>query len=110
MTAIDTTLDQVFQEWDDHKFKLQSTPPEQQGSKYGPWAKLISQRQVLFAERWRPDRMKLLKKLGKTEGATADSVRATLTPLAREDFVHDLRTWGVPDQHAVAAGSLVAVK
>jgi hypothetical protein len=54
--------------------------------------------------------MKLLKKLGKAEGATVDSVKATLTPLAREDFVHDLRTWGVPDRYAVTAGSLVEVK
>jgi hypothetical protein len=110
MAAIDATLDQVFQEWDDKKFKLHSTPPEQQGQKFGAWAKLISQRQATFADSWRPDRMKLLKKLGKTDGATAESVRATLTPLARADFVHDLRTWGVPDQHAVAAGSLVEVK
>jgi hypothetical protein len=110
MAAIDTTLDQVFQEWDDKKFKLQNTPPEQQGNKFGPWAKLIAQRQAIFANAWRPDRMKLIKKLGKTEGATVDSVRATLTPLARTDFVSDLRTWGVPDQYAVAAGSLVEVK
>jgi len=110
MAAIDTTLDQVFQEWDDKKFKLHSTPPESQGAKFGVWGKLIAQRQAIFADVWRPDRMKLLKKMGKTEGATVESVRGTLTPLARADFIHDLRTWGVPDQQANAAGTLVEVK
>ena len=110
MASIDATLDQVFQEWDDQKFKVRNAPPESQGDKLGPWAKLVGQRQQLFAERWRPDRMKVLKKLGKTENATPDAIRGTLTPLAREDFVADLRTWGVPDRYAVAAGSLVEVK
>lgn len=108
--AIEATLDQVFQEWDEQKFKLRSTPAEGQGDKFGPWAKLISQRQTLFAERWRPDRMKVLKKLGKNDNATPETVRGTLTPLAREEFVADLRTWGVPDRQAMAAGSLVEVK
>lgn len=110
MATNDTTVDQVFQQWDDKQIKLQSTAADSMKEKLGPWAKLISQRQTLFAERWRPDRMKVLKKLGKTDNATAESVRGTLTPLAREDFVADLRTFGVPDRQAVAAGALVEVK
>ena len=109
--AIDTTVDQVFQEWDDHKIRLHSTPAQSQADKYGAWAKLIGQRQTLFAERWRPDRMKVLKKLGgKTENVGHDQIRGFLTPLAREEFIHDLRTWGVPDRYAVAAGPLIEVK
>ena len=110
MASIDTTLDQVFQDWDDKKVKLHSTAADSQAEKFGPWAKLIAQRQALFAERWRPDRIKVLKKLGKTDGATADSVRGTLTPVAREDFISDLRTFGVPDKYVVPASSLVEVK
>lgn len=110
MAGNDKSLDQVFQDWDDQRVRLHSTPVEQQAAKYGPWAKLIGQRQQLFAERWRPDRMKVVKKLGKQDNASPDSVRGTLTPLAREEFVEDLRTWGVPDRFAVAAGSLVEVK
>lgn len=110
MATIDTTLDEVFQQWDDKRIKLQSKPADTMADKLGPWAKLINQRQSLFAERWRPERMKVLKKLGKTDNATADSVRGTLTPLAREEFVADLRTFGVPDRQAVAAGALVEVK
>lgn len=110
MATIDTTVDQVFQQWDDKQIKLQSKAAETMADKLGPWAKLIGQRQTLFAERWRPDRMKVLKKLGKTDNATADSIRGTLTPLAREDFVSDLRTFGVPDRQAHAAGALVEVK
>jgi hypothetical protein len=110
MATIDTTVDQVFQQWDDKQIKLQSKAAETMADKLGPWAKLIGQRQTLFAERWRPDRMKVLKKLGKTDNATADSIRGTLTPLAREDFVSDLRAFGVPDRPAHAAGALVEVK
>lgn len=110
MATIDTTLDEVFQQWDDKRIKLQSKAADTMADKLGPWAKLINQRQALFAERWRPDRMKVLKKLGKTDNATVDSVRGTLTPLAREEFVSDLRTFGVPDRQAVAAGALVEVK
>jgi hypothetical protein len=110
MATIDTTLDQVFQQWDDKQIKLQNKPAESMAEKLGPWAKLIGQRQMLFAERWRPDRMKVLKKLGKTDNATAESIRGTLTPLARDEFVADLRNFGVPDRHAAAAGALVEVK
>lgn len=110
MANIDATLDQVFQDWDDKKIKLQKAPIDAKEGKFGPWAKLIGQRQALFAERWRPDRMKVLKKLGKTDNATPESVRGTLTPVAREDFVADLRTFGVPDRFAASAGSLVEVK
>jgi hypothetical protein len=109
--AIDNTVDQVFQEWDDHKLRLHSTPAQTQAEKYGAWAKLITQRQTLFVERWRPERMKVLKKLGgKTEGTDTAKIKGTLTPLAREEFIHDLRTWGVPDKYAVAAGPLIEVK
>lgn len=110
MAAIDTSLDQVFQDWDDSKVKLHTTPVEQQAARLGPWAKLIGQRQQLFAERWRPDRVKVSKRLGKTANPTAETVRGQLTPLAREEFIADLRTWGVPDQFAHAAGSLVEVR
>lgn len=110
MATIDATLDQVFQQWDDKQIKLESAPPDSMKDKLGPWAKLIGQRQTLFAERWRPDRMKVLKKLGKTDNASQESVRGTLTSLAREDFVGDLRTFGVPDRQAHAAGALVEVK
>jgi hypothetical protein len=109
MAAIET-IDQVIQDWDDSKLKLHTTSAEQQADKFGPWAKLISQRQALFVERWKPERIKVLKKLGKSDNASADAIRGTLTPLAREEFVHDLRTWGVPDKYAVSAGSLVEVK
>ena len=109
MAAIDT-IDHVIQEWDDQKIKFHNTPAEQQADKFGPWTKLIAQRQVLFADRWKPERIKVLKKLGKTENASADAVKGTLTPLAREEFVHDLRTWGVPDTYAHKAGNLVEVK
>ena len=109
MAAIDTSLDQVFQEWDDKRIKLRTGTVEQQAEKLGPWAKLVGQRLQNFSERWRPDRMHVIKKLGKTE-PTADSIRSTLTPLARDEFLSDLRTWGVPDRYATAAGSLVEVK
>jgi hypothetical protein len=110
MANIDATVDEVFQQWDDQKLKLQKVPLEGQEGKFGPWVKLIGQRQALFAERWRPDRMKVLKKLGNQNNATVESVRGVLTPVAREDFVADLRTFGVPDRYAAAAGSLVEVK
>jgi hypothetical protein len=110
MANIDATVDEVFQQWDDNKIKLHKAPLEGQEAKVGPWAKLIGQRQALFAERWRPDRIKVLKKLGGTNNATVESVRGALTPVAREDFVSDLRTFGVPDRYAAAAGSLVEVK
>jgi hypothetical protein len=109
MAAIDT-IDQVIQEWDDSKIKLQNKSAEEQSAKFGPWTKLIAQRQALFAERWKPERIKVLKKLGNTKDASADAVKGTLTPLAREEFVHDLRNYGVPDKYAVPAGSLVEVK
>ena len=110
MAAIDATVDQVFQEWDDHKVKLHSGNVEERAQQLGPWTKLVGQRLTLFAERWRPDRIKVLKKVGSNQNAHADAVRGHLTPLAREEFVADLRTWGVPDRYAVVAGSLVEVK
>src|SRR5579872_4434316 len=99
MTGIDSSVDQVFQEWDDQRIKLRSAPVEQQADKYGPWAKLIGQRQQLFCERWRPDRMKILKRVGNQNKATPDAIRGALTPLARDEFIADLRTWGVPDKY-----------
>ena len=108
MAAIDTAMDQVFQDWDDKKVSLQKTPTEQMAQQLGPWAKLVGQRLDIFAERWRPDRMKISKKL--KNDANADQVRGQLTPLAREEFISDLRTWGVPDRHAHMAGALVEVK
>jgi hypothetical protein len=110
MAAIDATVDQVFQEWDDRKVSLHSGNVEERAHQLGPWAKLIGQRLTLFTERWRPDRFKVLKKLGSSTNASADTVRGHLTPLAREEFVADLRSWGIPDRYAVAAGSLVEVK
>ena len=85
MANIDATVDEVFQQWDDQKLKLQKVPLEGQEGKFGPWVKLIGQRQALFAERWRPDRMKVLKKLGNQNNATVESVRGVLTPVAEED-------------------------
>ena len=110
MAAIDTTVDQVFQDWDDRKVKLHSGNVEERAQQLGPWTKLVGQRLTLFAERWRPDRIKVLKKVGNNSNANHDTVRGHLTPLAREEFVADLRAWGVPDRYAVAAGSLVEVK
>ena len=110
MAAIDETVDQVFQEWDDQKVKLHSGKVEEKAQQLGPWAKLVGQRLTLFVERWRPDRIKVLKKIGNKGNASADTVRGQLTPLAREEFVADLRAWGIPDRYAVAAGSLVEVK
>jgi len=109
MAAIDTSVDQVFQDWDEQRIKLHSTPAEQQAAKLGPWTKLVGQRQQIFVERWRPDRMKVLKKVGNANNANAETVRGHLTPLAREEFVADLRAWGIPDRYAIAAGSLIDV-
>jgi len=53
---------------------------------------------------------KVAKKLGNKPDSNADAVRGQLTPLAREEFVADLRSWGVPDRYAVQAGSLVEVR
>ena len=110
MAAIDTALDQVFSEWDEQRLKLRTGNVEEQAAKLGPWTKLVGQRLTIFAERWRPDRMKVAKKVGNNNSAGPDTVRGTLTPLARAEFVDDLRTWGVPDRYAVTAGSLVEVK
>lgn len=110
MAAIDTSLDQVFSDWDEQRIKLRSGNVAEQAAKLGPWAKLIGQRLAIFAERWRPDRMKVMKRVGSNNNATAETVRGTLTPLARDEFIADLRAWGVPDRYAVAAGSLVDVK
>jgi hypothetical protein len=110
MAAIDTSLDQVFQDWDDKKVKLHKSPTEQMAQQLGPWAKLVGQRLDIFAERWRPDRMKVVKKLVNKPDSSADQVRGQLTPLAREEFIADLRAWGVPDRHAHQAGALVEVK
>src|SRR5215472_4661936 len=105
MAAIDATVDQVFQDWDDRKVTLHSGNVEERAGQLGPWTKLVGQRLTLFSERWRPDRIKVLKKVGNNASANADHVRGHLTPLAREEFVADLRSWGVPDRYAVAAGS-----
>jgi hypothetical protein len=110
MAAIDNSMDQIFQDWDDKKVSLQKAPLEQMAQQLGPWAKLIGQRLDIFAERWRPDRMKISKKLNNNQNASIDQVRGQLTPLAREEFVADLRSWGIPDRHAVQAGNLVEVK
>jgi len=110
MAANDASLDQVFQDWDDKRVKLHSAPIDPKAQQFGPWAALVGQRLQIFAERWRPDRMKVVKKLGTNANASADTVRGQLTPLAREEFVADLRSWGVPDRFAVQAGSLVEVK
>lgn len=110
MAAIDNAMDQVFQDWDDKKVKLHKAPTEPMAQQLGPWAKLVGQRLEIFAERWRPDRMKISKKLKNNANANADQVRGQLTPLAREEFVADLRAWGIPDRHAVQAGALVDVK
>lgn len=110
MAGNDASLDQVFSEWDDQRIKLHSTPVDPQSDKFGPWAKLIGQRMQIFVERWRPDRMKVTKRLGNQNKATPDAVRGTLTPLARDEFIADLRAWGIPDRYAHAAGSLVQVK
>jgi len=106
MAANDAVLDQVFQEWDDKKIKVQGGDAEKHG--LGPWAKLVGQRLAVFNETWRPDRMKVVKKLD--GNANADAVRARFSAVAREDFVSDLRSWGVPDRQAHSAGSLVEVK
>jgi hypothetical protein len=110
MAANDATVDQVFQDWDDQKVKLHAGKVEERAAQLGPWAKLVGQRLQLFAERWRPDHVKVMKRLGSNNNASADQVRGHLTPMAREDFVADLRAWGVPDRFAHAAGSLVEVK
>jgi len=110
MAAIDQSLDQVFQDWDDQRVKLHSGPVQEKAQQLGPWAPLVGQRLAIFAERWRPDRIKVAKKLGNKPDSNADAVRGQLTPLAREEFVADLRSWGVPDRYAVQAGSLVEVR
>ena len=110
MAAIDNSMDQVFQDWDDKKLTLQKAPVEQMAQQLGHWAKLIGQRLDIFAERWRPDRMKISKKLNNKPDASPDQVRGQLTPLAREEFVADLRAWGSPDRQAHQAGNLVEVK
>ena len=110
MAAIDDSMDKVFQDWDDKRVSLQKTPTEQMAQQLGPWAKLIGQRLDIFAERWRPDRMKISKKLKNDANASVDQVRGQLTPQAREDFIADLRSWGIPDRQAHQAGSLVEVK
>jgi hypothetical protein len=106
MAANDAALEQVFQEWDDKKIKVHNGDAAQHG--LGPWAKLVGQRMGIFTETWRPDRMKVVKKLD--ANADANAVRSKLTAVAREDFVSDLRAWGVPDRQAHSAGSLVEVK
>ena len=108
MAANDATLDQVFQEWDDQRIKLRTH--EGAADKLGPWSTLVNQRMKLFVERWRPDRMKVLKRLGNQASTTADSVRGNLTPLARDEFLSDLKSWGVPDRYANQALSLIEVK
>jgi len=110
MAANDASLDQIFQEWDDQRIRLHAAAIDQQAQKLGPYAKLIGQRLHLFAERWRPERMKVMKRLGNQNNASPDTVRGTLTPLARDEFIADLRTWGVPDRYAHAAGSLIQVR
>src|SRR5579864_6468994 len=102
MAAIDATVDQVFQEWDEQRVKLHSGSVEEKAKQLGPWAKLVGQRLQLFTERWRPDRVKVMKKLGNSN-ANAEQVRGQFSALAREDFVADLRSWGVPDRFAHAA-------
>lgn len=109
MAANDATVDQVFQEWDDQRVKLHAGKVEERAAQLGPWAKLVGQRLQLFTERWRPDRVKVMKRLG-GNNANPDQVRGHLTPLAREDFIADLRAWGIPDRYAHSAGSLVEVK
>ena len=110
MAAIDATLDQAFQQWDEQRVKLHSGSVDEKANQLGPWAKLVGQRLQLFTERWRPDRVKVMKKLGNNSNANVEQVRGHFSALAREDFVSDLRSWGVPDRYAVAAGSLVEVK
>lgn len=108
MAGIDQTVDQVFQDWDDQRIKLRNNEPGAQ--KLGPFANMINLRMKIFVERWRPDRMRVLKKLGNTNNASADSVRGQLTPLAREEFLSDLKAYGVPDRYAVPASQLLEVK
>ena len=108
MAALEQTLDQVFQDWDDKRIKLQTSPPDQ--GKLGPFASIINTRMKNFVERWRPDRMKVMKRLGSGNNATADSVRGQLTPLARDEFLSDLKAWGIPDRYAMVASSLLEVK
>ncbi|HEY8747103.1 MAG TPA: hypothetical protein VIM11_03960 [Tepidisphaeraceae bacterium] len=110
MAAIDDSMDKVFQDWDDKKVTLHKSPVEQMAQQLGPWAKLVGQRLEIFGERWRPDRMKIAKKLKNDANATADQVRGQLGPVAKEDFISDLRAWGIPDRNAHQAGGLVDVK
>jgi len=108
MTGIDNVVDQVFQEWDEQKIKLNS-PAFDQNDKLGSWAPLIAQRARIFTERWRPDRIRLMKRLGNQTNANPDAVRGQLTPLAREEFLSDLRSYGVPDRYAHAGIAMLDI-
>ena len=107
MTGIDNVVDQVFQEWDEQKIKLNQ--PTFEGDKLGAWGPLISQRAKIFIERWRPDRIRLMKRLGNQSNANPDAVRGQLTPMAREELLSDLRSYGVPDRYAHAGIAMLDI-
>ena len=111
MAALDSTVDQVFQDWDEQRIRLQSGAGDKDAAgKLGPFASIINTRMKTFVERWRPDRMKVLKRLGNQNNATVDSVRGSLTPLARDEFLSDLKAYGIPDRYASAAVSMLEVR
>lgn len=107
MAALDSTVDQVFQDWDERRIRLDAGAAD--AGKLGPFASVITTRMKTFVERWRPDRMKVIKRLGNQNNATADSVRGTLTPLARDEFLSDLKAYGIPDRYATVAAGLLEV-
>jgi hypothetical protein len=111
MAALDSTVDRVFQDWDEQRIKLAAQAADKDAAgKLGPFASIINTRMKTFVERWRPDRMKVLKRLGKQDNATPDSVRGSLTPLARDEFLADLKAYGIPDRYATVAASMLEVR
>jgi hypothetical protein len=110
MAALDSTVDQVFQDWDEQRIKLAAHADKDATGKLGPFGSIINTRMKTFVERWRPDRMKVLKRLGKQDKATPDSVRGLLTPLARDEFLADLKAYGIPDRYANVAVSMLEVR
>ena len=110
MAALDSTVDQVFQDWDEQRIKLSAHAEKDAAGKLGPFTSIINTRMKMFVERWRPDRMKVVKRLGSSNNATADSVRGTLTPLARDEFLSDLKAFGIPDRYATVAVSMLEVR
>lgn len=110
MAALDSTVDQVFQDWDEQRIKLSANAEKDAAGKLGPFASIINTRMKMFVERWRPDRMKVVKRVGNSNNATSDSVRGTLTPLARDEFLSDLKAFGIPDRYASVAVSMLEVR